>query len=340
MQELSDDQMDELFRKSAEEFDPPYNPDDWQAMNRALDEHGRTVTWERLLRWGVPIVLLLLLTGGFWLYNKPNPEGMANREAARSVPGAQRTDAHSTEAGQTPVPSSSGGIALGQGKTTPAPANAGQTAPSFQASPNAAENTSDVRTSPLVNLPQPSREETRNIDIPGEQTNTRSVGERSISKRVRKGVDSRLAQTSSVSDRPSGRPIPEAQASTGAEISIVGNRNRRTRNRQVVPPTAANSREESPIGYYGNGSTASGNRQVRSAAGKYEQAQTEAAPDTTAIQRLSLFIPTLNIRSLQRQSVNLRNRIRWQPDTVQQPTLTRQPFVCSPGTIPRLPVGL
>ncbi|WP_077919305.1 hypothetical protein [Spirosoma sp. 209] len=73
MQELTDDQLDGLFRKSAEEFDPPFDPAAWQAMRNQLDTHDRTTAGpvqlrERLIRWGLPLVLLfmLLLIGGSW----------------------------------------------------------------------------------------------------------------------------------------------------------------------------------------------------------------------------------------------------------------------------------
>lgn len=71
MPELTDDQLDGLFRKSAEEFDPPFDPAAWQDMATRLDTHDQTQPagapmWKSLLRWGLPALLLLLLTGGGW----------------------------------------------------------------------------------------------------------------------------------------------------------------------------------------------------------------------------------------------------------------------------------
>ncbi|SFD54194.1 porin family protein [Spirosoma endophyticum] len=70
MPELTDDQLDGLFRKSAEEFDPPFDPAAWQDMATRLDTHEQTQPgapmWKSLLRWGLPALLLLLLTGGGW----------------------------------------------------------------------------------------------------------------------------------------------------------------------------------------------------------------------------------------------------------------------------------
>ena len=66
MQEPTDNQLDGLFRKSAEEFNAPFDPAAWQAMKTRLDTHNRLTLWEHLLRWGLPVLLLLLLTGGSW----------------------------------------------------------------------------------------------------------------------------------------------------------------------------------------------------------------------------------------------------------------------------------
>ncbi|UFH54853.1 hypothetical protein [Spirosoma sp. KNUC1025] len=71
MSELTDDQLDGLFRKSAEEFDPPFDPVAWRDMKTRLDANDRTTTggaviWKKLLRWGLPVLLVLLITGGAW----------------------------------------------------------------------------------------------------------------------------------------------------------------------------------------------------------------------------------------------------------------------------------
>lgn len=66
MQEPTDDQLDGLFRKSAEEFNTPFDPAAWQALRTRLDTHDRLTVWEHLLRWGVPALLLLVLVGGSW----------------------------------------------------------------------------------------------------------------------------------------------------------------------------------------------------------------------------------------------------------------------------------
>ncbi len=70
MKELSDEELDELFRKSVEEFDPKYEASDWQDLRRRLDEaDGITGGW--WFRKSAPrlaSLLLLLLVGGISIY--------------------------------------------------------------------------------------------------------------------------------------------------------------------------------------------------------------------------------------------------------------------------------
>ena len=76
MSELTDDQLDGLFRKSAEEFDTPFESAAWQDMKARLDANDRTVPTsgasqvKNILRWGLPVVLLLLLVG--WSVYQPD----------------------------------------------------------------------------------------------------------------------------------------------------------------------------------------------------------------------------------------------------------------------------
>lgn len=92
MSELTDDQLDGLFRKSAEEFDPPFDPTAWQDMKNRLDTHDRptpggTPIWQNLLRWGLPICLLLLTIGGLYLYRYNADRGSSpHRNATATQP--------------------------------------------------------------------------------------------------------------------------------------------------------------------------------------------------------------------------------------------------------------
>ena len=87
MQEPTDDQLDGLFRKSAEEFNAPFDPAAWQVLKSRLDTHDRLTIWEHLLRWGLPVLLLLVLTGGSW--NAHRQQAMANQTPGLSVAAQQ-----------------------------------------------------------------------------------------------------------------------------------------------------------------------------------------------------------------------------------------------------------
>lgn len=69
MIELPDDELDKLFRKSSEELDPTYEPDDWNDLRKRLDEQdGRTPAgWWR--KWWPLGVLALLIPAGIMLYS-------------------------------------------------------------------------------------------------------------------------------------------------------------------------------------------------------------------------------------------------------------------------------
>ncbi|WP_080237950.1 hypothetical protein [Spirosoma rigui] len=97
MQEPTDDQLDGLFRKSGEEFDIPFDPAAWQDMKSRLDNHDRYSAWEHMLRWGMPVLLLLILTAGSWnAYHKQVLATSLNRPPVnqtnvRSLPGTVTT---------------------------------------------------------------------------------------------------------------------------------------------------------------------------------------------------------------------------------------------------------
>ena len=95
MQEYPDDnQMDELFRKSAEGFEPDYDPTAWQAMAVRLDtydrDHNTPSVW---LRRGLAVLLLLWLTGNYGWFSSSRPLAMQAAQVRRpgATPIAQRT---------------------------------------------------------------------------------------------------------------------------------------------------------------------------------------------------------------------------------------------------------
>lgn len=74
MQELTDDQLDGLFRKSAEEFEPPYEPVAWESMKAQLDERDRAAFWKKWIPRGLPVLLLLLMGSVWYIYQQNLPD--------------------------------------------------------------------------------------------------------------------------------------------------------------------------------------------------------------------------------------------------------------------------
>ncbi|MBO0937160.1 PorT family protein [Fibrella sp. HMF5335] len=70
MQEWPDDHLDDLFRKSAEEFDVPFDPAHWTDMNNRLDEHDRQGFYDRWRVWGGAAALTGLLLVTLWWARK------------------------------------------------------------------------------------------------------------------------------------------------------------------------------------------------------------------------------------------------------------------------------
>lgn len=84
MIELPDDELDKLFRKSSEELDPTYEPDDWNDLRKRLDKQdGRTPAgWWR--KWWPLGVLALLIPAGIALYSLEGEKG-GKEEGGRNV---------------------------------------------------------------------------------------------------------------------------------------------------------------------------------------------------------------------------------------------------------------
>lgn len=86
MQELPDDHLDELFRKSAEEFEPSFDPRAWEAMRQKLDEEDRVEGggfWFQKMG-VVVLVLLLLIGGGYWWFERITPASVESPQVALS----------------------------------------------------------------------------------------------------------------------------------------------------------------------------------------------------------------------------------------------------------------
>lgn len=68
MTELPDDELDKLFRKSSEEFDPIYEPEDWNALRKRLDRHDGKTPLYWLKKWWPLAMLGLLIPAGIAYY--------------------------------------------------------------------------------------------------------------------------------------------------------------------------------------------------------------------------------------------------------------------------------
>ena len=111
MQELPDDRLDELFRKSSEEFEPTFDPKAWEAMRRKLDDEDKKpgAWWWR--RAGVIGGMVLLLGLGSYLF-WPNTSEMEfvspkieimPKESQRNAPKVSEPTQSQKEAEETKV---------------------------------------------------------------------------------------------------------------------------------------------------------------------------------------------------------------------------------------------
>ena len=92
MQELPDDELDKLFRKSAEEFESEFNPQSWASMRKKLDdEDGKSgsIVW-----WKAGVFALLLLTmgvAGYYLWPETKPDNKENTLTDNSISKSQNS---------------------------------------------------------------------------------------------------------------------------------------------------------------------------------------------------------------------------------------------------------
>jgi hypothetical protein len=119
MTELPDDELDKLFRKSSEELDPQFDPEDWNRLKRRLDsEDGRTpFAWLR--KWW-PIGLLVFLIPAGIYYAWTNQEGKSDELNGVEVfdKGEEKEEGRRTKGGER----EEGGRAKGRAGETGDPA--------------------------------------------------------------------------------------------------------------------------------------------------------------------------------------------------------------------------
>ncbi|NID11589.1 hypothetical protein [Fibrivirga algicola] len=248
MEDWPDDHLDELFRKSAEEHNVPFNPDDWADMSRRLDEHDRHSLFDRISRWGgIGAVLLLLLAGLGWFTYERLPEkgnlAGGNQSGARQVvaQGPQRTTTKSAVGlGEKATESADKAVALSAGKATAstkqdhvpdAPINDLPTA----GNPESQRATSIVST--------PAGRETTNANAPDA---ARRVADRATVKQLRHRMA--LSKRRLVAENTVTKPMMKASGMLPA--GLLGNSLRvaasagdlpDTRGRQPVDPLADNT---------------------------------------------------------------------------------------------------
>ncbi|RDB06440.1 hypothetical protein [Runella aurantiaca] len=104
MQEFPDDSLDDLFRKSAEEFEPEFEPKAWAAMRKKLDS-ADTTNGAPKKRTLLSLVLLLLLfsgviVGGVLLWPRINTP--LSSKPAVAPPTTQQSSTSTTEARKQP----------------------------------------------------------------------------------------------------------------------------------------------------------------------------------------------------------------------------------------------
>ncbi|SDG41486.1 hypothetical protein SAMN04487996_118127 [Dyadobacter soli] len=75
MIELPDDELDKLFRKSSEELDPTYEPDDWNDLRKRLDQQDGKSPAGWLRKWWPAGLLALLIPIGMVLYSWKGEDG-------------------------------------------------------------------------------------------------------------------------------------------------------------------------------------------------------------------------------------------------------------------------
>ncbi|EJF10262.1 MULTISPECIES: hypothetical protein [Pontibacter] len=84
---MSDEELDNLFRKSAERYDPPFDEEAWKAMDRKLDHaQGGLAGLYRL--WPLVLLVLLVTVGTVWkLMERDAPLQESTSVAVKQEPG-------------------------------------------------------------------------------------------------------------------------------------------------------------------------------------------------------------------------------------------------------------
>lgn len=264
MPELTDDQLDGLFRKSAEEFDPPFDPAAWQDMKARLDTNEHTMpagafVWKNMLRWGLPVLLLLLLTGGGWLvYQKTTAKGTTAVDSARlaeaqpdklaeqsSAPTSSLSEAYPSDRKSTDVEKSADRIESTQEVTNsenrlnklterPIPATKAITTPTRTPATNGATSTYKPITDARLSASNRGKRTSTETDLLATTDGATVVdhSERTAGKRTR----ARMRKGRSHAVPTESVALLGAAYSTEPTSPILGTKRQDTRRREIVPP--------------------------------------------------------------------------------------------------------
>ncbi|MHC2993287.1 hypothetical protein OB13_17505 [Pontibacter sp. HJ8] len=85
---MSDEELDNLFRRSAEGYDPPYDPEDWKAMEKKLElAEGGPAVWQKYL---YPLLILLMIGTGITVsLLKPEPASIPEQAVTATTESPQ-----------------------------------------------------------------------------------------------------------------------------------------------------------------------------------------------------------------------------------------------------------
>ncbi|GAB3321564.1 hypothetical protein GCM10027299_16180 [Larkinella ripae] len=217
LQELPDDELDKLFRSSAGEFEPPYNPEDWNSLRRRLDENDRSRFLDRFIYWGLPLLLLLLTTVSLIVPPGDGPSAIRvvaknlKTVADRQVPGSALSGKNAPGGSVAEKTGRSGDASL------PAPVPAGTDAPAVsevksenRVSEKPAEKTAFVP-SKTGSAETARSAEPAPAKKPGEDVKNNAPESVAQTVSIRSATENRLAKTARRKNGPASRRTASAR---------------------------------------------------------------------------------------------------------------------------------
>lgn len=136
MKEFPDDELDKLFRKSSEELDSTFDPDDWNALKRKLDEQDGKTPAAILKKWWPAGLLALLFVAALTTYVFTGKEENEKPKASQ-IAVENRLPGKTTRPGADPAAPPTGKVPLegspSKIKTEPRESEADSQLPKFNA---------------------------------------------------------------------------------------------------------------------------------------------------------------------------------------------------------------